>query len=228
MSPTLLPFDRPLLGSRSQVRPWLAAAGLLLAALLVMPFDVDISRVCYKQAGGKPKFLRNVLDNTEPFGHSVGIVFIAAAAFCLDAGRRRNARAILLAGLGSGLAADVLKLAVSRTRPRNFDFAAGDVWGTFQGWLPLLTGGSGGQSLPSAHTAGAVGLAVVLSAAYPRGRLLFAVLVLLVAGHRLHSGAHFPSDILLGALVGWVFGTLCVRPRNGGPVHFSPDNAQRT
>lgn len=209
--PTELDASPPLaettrVGSRLGV--WALPAVLLLVALAVMPFDVRISRLCYKLANGKPKFLRSVLDNVEPFGHSVGIVTIALAVCCIDVRQRRSAATVISAGLGGGLAAAGLKLFISRTRPRNFDFLTNDVAATFQGFLPLTSAPSAAQSFPSAHTASAVGLAVVLTALYPRGRLLFAALAILVAGHRLHSGAHFPSDILLGALVGWCIGTI--------------------
>ena len=193
---------------QSRLACWSVPLAFAVAALAVMPFDVAISRVCYKQANGEPKVLRSILDNTEPFGHSVGIVVIAVAVICLDSRRRLSSATILSAGLGAGLLASSLKLLVARTRPRNFDFLSGDVGATYQGLLPLTTGGSSAQSLPSAHTASAVAMAVVLSTIYPRGRVLFGTLAVLVAGHRLHSGAHFPSDILLGAVAGWVVGVV--------------------
>ena len=183
---------------------------LIVAAFAVMPLDVVISRVCYKQADNRPKWLRKILDNTEPFGHSVGVFIVAAAVFSLDVQRRRAGFMILSAGLGSGLLAATLKLGVGRMRPRNFDFLTDDVLATFQSWLPLLSSRSSLQSLPSAHAATAVGLAVALASLYPRGRVLFYGLTLFVAGHRLHSGAHFPSDILFGAAVGWIFGMFCL------------------
>jgi membrane-associated phospholipid phosphatase len=72
---------------------------------------------------------------------------------------------------------------------------------TFRGWLPLTSAGGAGQSFPSGHTAAAVGLALGLCWVYPKGRLLFPLLAMLVACERINDGAHFLSDTLCGAAV---------------------------
>ena len=66
------------------------------------------------------------------------------------------------------------------------------------------------QSFPSAHTATAVGLAIGLSWMYPRGRWLFAVFAALVACQRMQSCAHYLSDTLFGATVGFLVATVCI------------------
>jgi membrane-associated phospholipid phosphatase len=68
--------------------------------------------------------------------------------------------------------------------------------------LPLISGGSDGQSFPSAHTATAVGLSAALIWLYPQGRLLFTLLAALVGCQRIASMAHFPSDVMFGAATG--------------------------
>jgi membrane-associated phospholipid phosphatase len=62
------------------------------------------------------------------------------------------------------------------------------------------------QSLPSAHAATAVGLALALAALYPRGRWLFASFAVLAGLQRIEAQAHFASDVLAGAAVGCMVG----------------------
>ena len=61
------------------------------------------------------------------------------------------------------------------------------------------------QSFPSGHTATAVGLAVALACAYPRGRWFFAGMALLAACQRVGDGHHFLSDTLAGASVAFLW-----------------------
>nr|NIP86076.1 phosphatase PAP2 family protein [Planctomycetales bacterium] len=115
--------------------------------------------------------------------------------------------------LGGGLIANGVKLLVSRTRPHAFDFSAGQVGDSFQGFFPLLHGGSAAQSFPSAHTVATVALAVGLTWQFPRGKWLFAGIALLAALQRLDSGSHFPSDVCWGAALGWFLSVGILRRR---------------
>ena len=54
----------------------------------------------------------------------------------------------------------------------------------------------------------AVGLAAALIWLYPQGRFLFILLTVLVGCQRIVSGAHYPSDVLVGAAVGCLISTL--------------------
>jgi membrane-associated phospholipid phosphatase len=182
-----------------------------LSAALVFPQDAWLSFYCYKIANGEPEFFRNILDNVEPFGHAVGVVIASLAILLIDRSRPKTGWTLFCAGLGAGLIADVAKLLVSRVRPRSFDFSTLDTQATITGWLPILNGGTSSQSFPSAHAATAFAMAVVLSSLYPRARGLFFLMAILVLGHRLHSGAHYASDILAGAGIGWLFALWCLR-----------------
>jgi membrane-associated phospholipid phosphatase len=182
---------------------------LLLVGVAALAVDMPVARFC--AAKDYPRLISDIANNAEPFGHAAGVVLIAATVLVLDPQRRRWAASLCLCGaLSGGLLANVAKLLVGRTRPRNFDFAAINVWDTFAGLLPLGHGGSAAQSFPSAHTATATGLAVALAALYPRGRWWFAALAAMVAIHRVETSAHYPSDVCAGAIVGWFAGMLCV------------------
>jgi len=65
-------------------------------------------------------------------------------------------------------------------------------------------------SLPSGHSTTAFAAAVALGALFPRLRVPMFVLAAAVAISRVIQGAHYPSDVLAGAVLG-TFGALLVR-----------------
>jgi membrane-associated PAP2 superfamily phosphatase len=179
-----------------------------------MPMDLAISEICYLRAKNNAKPVKVLLDNCEPFGHAVGATLIVIAVYVLDVRRRPCVPHIWALSVGAGLLASSMKLLVGRLRPREVNFSSATVSSTFDSWLPLLPHHSATGSFPSAHTALAAALAFLLSRLYPRGRVLFAVLAILVGAHRLHSGAHFASDVLFGGAIGWLF-ALVIDARSG-------------
>jgi undecaprenyl-diphosphatase len=195
---SVLPNDRP------KRRLPLALALGALAALMV---DVPLER--WILAGGLPKWLTKICSLSEIFAHGWGVTLIALLIFTLDPARRVLLPRVLTAAFGAGLCANVLKMLLARERPHRFDFVGG-VCDTFGPLFPLGRGGSGVQGFPSSHAATAAGLAVVLIWMYPHGRRLFALLAVLACLQRLSAGAHFPSDVLLGAAIGVACGAQCV------------------
>jgi membrane-associated phospholipid phosphatase len=197
-------------GAVSLARRWrdlLLPAVLLAGSLVALSVDFPISR--WFVGGHCPGFLRDCLKAVEPFGNGLGVIVIVVAVAMLDPFRRAALPRIMAASLGAGLTANIANLIIVRTRPSQFTFQ-GDVWDTFGGFFPLISAGSGGQSFPSAHTATAVGMAVVLSWLYPRGRGLFVVLAMLVACQRIQGGAHYLSDTLAGAAAGCLAAAVCL------------------
>lgn len=148
-------------------------------------------------------------DIFEPFGHGIGVVLVLLALHQLDPKRRWAIPRVFLCAMASGGAANLLKMALARTRPNSLPLNyAGTVWETFGQWFPVLRNASDFQSFPSAHTATAAGLAAALIWLYPQGRFLFTLLVILVGCQRIVAGAHFPSDVLAGAATGCLVSTL--------------------
>jgi membrane-associated phospholipid phosphatase len=204
-------------------RPFSLSATLLVAGVAALAVDVPLAHWCHTT--DSPSGLQSLLDICVSFGDGLGVLVIAVAIHQLDPVRRWALPRILVCAWGAGLAANLVKLAVVRVRPRDFSFHGG-VWTTFQGWFPLLKGGnwtlSGGwlpvlsndsrfQSFPSAHTATAAGLAVALIWLYPHGWKLFPLLVVLVAGQRIEAEAHYLSDVLCGGAIGVAVATVCLR-----------------
>jgi membrane-associated phospholipid phosphatase len=65
-------------------------------------------------------------------------------------------------------------------------------------------------SLPSGHTTTAFAVLVAFGSLWPRARTIVLIYALLIAASRVVITAHFPSDVLAGALVGTI-GALMVR-----------------
>lgn len=180
---------------------------LAVAGMAALGVDVPVGDFFHRMrhdaiTRGYPAFL----DMFELFGHGLGVLLILLVLHQLDRGRRWAIPRVLCCAFASGGAADLLKLLVIRFRPHNFPMP-NSVWDTFQHWFPLF-GESGQQSFPSAHTATAVGLAAGLIWLYPQGRYLFITLAVLVGCQRIACGAHYPSDVLIGAAVGCIVSSL--------------------
>lgn len=58
-------------------------------------------------------------------------------------------------------------------------------------------------SLPSGHAASAVAFTAAVGAELPRLRVPLGLLGAAVAYSRVHTGVHYPSDVLAGSLIGW-------------------------
>lgn len=173
----------------------LASAGAALA--------IDMPVAQWAQGRGYPRLVRELMSLAEAFGHGAGVTLVFLTVYTLDPLRRRLLPRAVLTVLAGGCGANLVKLLVSRSRPAATNLASMESWQTFAGWLPLARNGSAWQSFPSAHTATAVALAFVLATFYPRGRLLFAAFAVAVGLQRVLGSAHYPSDVLAGAAVGW-------------------------
>lgn len=201
-------------GEATRTTPTLAAsvwkselkfpAAFIVLGLAAFWIDLPVAR--FFHAGHLPGEIAEFLENCEPFGHAYGVLLIALAVACLDPAGYRRALWLLAAGLGGGLASNIIKAFVYRIRPRGQDLSIEHVWGTFVNWGWSLDHAHGSPSFPSSHTATAAGLAMMLTAFYPRGAWFFALMTVLVAAQRLACSAHFPSDVLFGAAAGWLTG----------------------
>ena len=66
----------------------------------------------------------------------------------------------------------------------------------------------GSRSLPSGHTAAAVAFASGVSSVLPLAGVPLRTLATLVGYSRVHTGAHYPGDVIAGAVVGEVLADL--------------------
>lgn len=124
---------------------------------------------------------------------------VLGVALLIPKKTRRSGFAALLALLiGSAVTNLVLKTAVARIRP----------YDAVEGLFPLVRKLKD-YSFPSGHTCASFSCAVVYYKMYPdikgKGAMALAVLIAL---SRLYVGVHYPTDVLAGAIVGWVSAVL--------------------
>ncbi|MFJ7149110.1 phosphatase PAP2 family protein [Streptomyces sp. NPDC100445] len=119
----------------------------------------------------------------------------AVAMGCVGGPRGRRAGAAGLAALALAqlVSNGVCKQAVGRARPP-------------KEWIPHdeVEDRPDSSSFPSGHTAAAVAFTAALTPAWPVAGAVCAVPAALVAVERVQSGAHYPSDVAVGAGIGLV------------------------
>jgi undecaprenyl-diphosphatase len=182
----------------------IALAGLL-AILLAFTVDRPIARA---MAGIDPLILRAAAFVTW-FGqggvilYPTGALALLGLAACYLApglaerleGRVRRLVSIFVVVAVAGLADDVLKIVFGRARP--YRWLAGDDSG-----FGFFRYGAKFASFPSGHTTTSVAAALVLSAVFPRGRMVFLAAACLIALSRIILDVHYLSDVVAGALLG--------------------------
>lgn len=177
---------------------------------------VDIWLAGFCRAESVPGELRTIFRLAEAFSHGygAGVILIGVAAI----GRVRWRGVLCLIGFTyiPGMIVNLFKVTVDRRRPNSFVEELPDqAWATFEGLFGMIGEGElfnrSWQSFPSGHTATAVGLAIGLTILFRRGYVYFAVLAVLAAWQRIDTGAHFPSDTLLGVTVACVWGSIQAR-----------------
>ncbi|HEX3727417.1 MAG TPA: phosphatase PAP2 family protein [Pirellulales bacterium] len=202
----------PLPRLRTISHLWACAAVLSALGVAALAIDVPLARWAHQNV--TPTVLQKICGLSEAVGHGVGVILLVVVIAFLDPWHRYALPRVLAAALGSGLAANGLKLVLARTRPNHFDWQ-GRGLDSFGEWFPLLDNQSWLQSFPSSHAATAAGAAIVLACIYPRGRWLFPAFAVLACLQRVLDEAHFLSDVFWGAAVGCIFAPLCVY---GSPI----------
>ncbi len=137
--------------------------------------------------------------------HGSTLLAIAAGLYVggrfLDRKYHLAGRSLLAGIIASGLLVQVLKHIVGRERPRLTDNL-------------VLVGPSlqrGYDSFPSGHTTVSFCMAYILSAYFPRYRAYFYFLATMIGLERVEGIAHFPSDVLAGAIMGTVVAKFLLR-----------------
>ena len=150
---------------------WIAITLVLMVlGVIALPHDITIARF-FKQEN-LPGAVEDVLERAETFAHGIGIAAIFIVLFTVDFYRRWAFPRVILATISAGIAANCIKLLVSRLRPHSADLTA-QITETFTGMFPLFSVGSSHRGCPSAHTTVVFTFAVGLCWLYPRGRYLF-------------------------------------------------------
>jgi len=174
-----------------------------------LAFDTKILRALRSAANPAkpigPEWVESMLfDLTALGGPAVlGLVVLAVVGFLLLQGRRRTAVAVMLTCFSGELLASAMKHAFNRPRPSVVP-ALRQVWST---------------SFPSGHamesaivylTLGAVLMRVANRSVTKVYCLAVAVLLTAVVGvSRIWLGVHYPTDVLGGWMIGFVWASVC-------------------
>ena len=213
-------------------RWWLPVAGGIAALAAAFVYDRQLS--AWGQ-GLQPEIV-SFFDDLTRYGESdwilipsgVLLIVTAAVAFFM---RWKLMRTMLwqftalygfiFLGVGApSLLAALLKRAIGRGRPLHYD-----EYGTLQFEPNFLDWTF--QSFPSGHATTAFSLALVLAFIAPRWTYVALVFGALIAVSRVILGAHYPSDIVAGAILG-TLGAYAVRnffAARGWGFRFAPDGS---
>ncbi len=139
-----------------------------------------------------------LLDSLLPWftylGSHFAIILFILLSFIITRKRKLFRSLLLLYGIQSAVIYS-LKYLIQRERPL-FILNMGD----------RLSKGPGeilDPSFPSAHAAYSLMMATLLSTWFPRQKILFYLLAALIAWSRVYLGLHFPSDVVIGACLGY-------------------------
>lgn len=211
------------------LRPlWRHPAGPLVIGLavfmLLLPFDGRIARAARTlELSGD---IKRELSAWQQYGALTSLLVVSVVIVLLDPARARRLLDLAAASALTGVAILLLKMTSGRPRPR----PALDDPETFLGPLgvypvPMPDGStrlihawdlSSGRavelwSMASSHTAYAVVLSVFLATLYPRLRPIAVAMAVLVGVSRVLFQAHWPTDVLVGAVIAYAIARLAVR-----------------
>ncbi|MDS7598037.1 phosphatase PAP2 family protein [Agrobacterium tumefaciens] len=185
---------------------WIFATSIILVCVL-MPFDPRMSELAQALPGGVVAFNKAITD----FGtfrwmlySSAGLAILAyIGARMLQArtysGRLRTALRLLayffLTIVTASILVHALKFLIGRARPELFLEL-----GAYS--LTPFTGDNLYESFPSGHSTAAGAFFGIFAMLMPRFRWAFLLLALVIGISRVIVGAHYPSDVAAGLLLG--------------------------
>jgi membrane-associated phospholipid phosphatase/predicted MFS family arabinose efflux permease len=182
----------------------LAAIALGLALPLFQPLDNSLY-LAVNGLGDGPEWLYQALDpHTRNYvlllltTMVAGAVFLRRPRYVLGA-----ALGVVLAGYLAGAAIEVVKLFVERARPEEV-LGAQVLLSEDRSWAHLA-------SYPSGHLIVTAAMAAAASAALPILRSPLLAYLVMIGFTRVLFGAHFPLDVLVGAVMGYELGLFAAR-----------------
>jgi membrane-associated phospholipid phosphatase len=183
---------------RRQARGWLADIERLDLAVYVAVANTPTPRL--DRALGR---LSRAADHSKlSLSAAAGL-----AAFGGPAGRRAAARGLAGLAVTAVIVNGGLKLVAGRRRP---DPAAHAVPDARQVRMPIS------RSFPSGHSAAAFAFATGVGGVSPGAAIPLRALAVAVAYSRVHTGVHYPGDVIAGALTGVTFAELTNRALQRG------------
>ena len=175
------PWTRPTKVTKFPPSQWATPDGYLVAKI-------------YKRSEIFWRVLRDL-------GEPVMTALIIAIVWIYDRRTWKAAMVVLLSAAGTGALAWFIRAVGGRYRPIVADGA--NTWHLFRGFWETKD-----LSWPSGHSTLAFATAAALSYLSPKGRVLFIAIAAGCAVTRVVMQAHFYSDVIFGAALGWTFGWL--------------------
>lgn len=202
-------------------RPWaVPILWFVPLAFLVLPLDGAIVHYFRRHPLGGD--IRRELDAAQQYGQLVSSLLIALVIFLQDPSGRRKLLNWGVAFVIAGVVCNVMKLGIGRPRPLfNDPMCFPGPFGEYpvsilvkdetrvvlrHAWEFWQKHAADLWSMPSSHTTYACLLAAAISSMYPRLRWVAGSLAVMVGTARVVFGAHYPSDVLIGAAVGLSLG----------------------
>jgi undecaprenyl-diphosphatase len=149
--------------------------------------------------GWSSPFLDRVIPWLTHLGSHLALVLFLIVSSLIIRRKKIILRLLLLYGIESGVLYG-LKFLLQRPRPFHFFVAASKL---SQGPGEVLD-----PSFPSGHTVYAFMMATLLSYWFPRYRILFFILAVFVGWTRIYLNLHYPTDVLMGCLLGYGITTI--------------------
>jgi undecaprenyl-diphosphatase len=170
------------------------------------PFDTEVLRMIHAHA-------RPALDSLMIFWSDRRVWFpfyvLLLAFWYRKEGKSKTLTALLVIAssilITDQIASSVLKPLTQRLRPCHEP--------SLQAWLHLPAGCGGKFGFVSSHAGNSIALSVCVFRLFPRQKFLFAILLIwsgITAYSRMYLGAHYPSDIAGGWLIGIISASLSI------------------
>jgi undecaprenyl-diphosphatase len=194
------PPREELLAQRLAAKPGPAgpARASVVAAMSALS---RIDRACYGAVARLPPSQLDVpLRRLAKFADFSKPWFIVAALLALfggSRGRRAAITGIAAIGVTSFAVNQPMKLVSARTRPDRADVPQ-------ERWVSMPES----TSFPSGHSASAAAFATAVGDVIPAASIPLRATATLVGFTRVYTGVHYPSDVVVGATAGALFGRL--------------------
>ncbi len=209
---------------------WGLVIGLVVATALV-GVDGPVARFMRSFGeGGRYELggdVQRAMAFVQQFGDLLSSLLVGLVILVLDPKSRRRLLDWLAGGLATALASWILKMLIGRPRPRLGEPLL--FLGPTREWTWTMEGPAGAAesvtthamrfggrgvsdlwSMPSSHASAAAAFAVALVWMYPKLMPIGVGLVLAVACTRVVFGAHYASDVVVGASLGFAITTLAM------------------
>ena len=179
------------------------AIGVLLALIaLIFALRYD-SAISFFLSGIQNNILNQILFVITLLGSTIMILFILTSVFMWHEHKRKWIPALWLSLLLSAITSIFFKVFIQRVRPMDIGFPTlARFYSSFSFW---------NTSFPSFHAAAAFSALPILDKEFPRFKFFWLGFAILVAFSRIYFNLHFLSDVIAGALLGYLIGLFFVR-----------------